>query len=316
MDELPVVVGYDGSGAADVALGWAAREASSRQLPLDVVVAVPDGTGWRRHADESRHVGSADAEAIGELGRRCAQTWVEPARVRVRVAAGRPAGELVAASRTASLVVVGQGDQDLGPARSMHSTSRVVAARAWCPVVVVRGASGAGRSVLPVVVGVPVGALLPSMLDFAAATASLRAVPLTLLTAWTGPARGVSPGGAGAGGDRPTDLARRLAQRAASSNAASREYVHDHHPGVTTRSLVTHEHPGRALAVASRRAGLVVLGAAPHPASDERALVPLDHLGDVGRDALAHSACPVAVVPTVVSAPDVHHPADVGMPPA
>jgi nucleotide-binding universal stress UspA family protein len=293
MDELPVLVGYDGSGAADAALRWAAREASSRRLPLQVVVVVPQEKGWTR-----------EAGAIGEMGRRCAQTLVEPDRVTVSMLTGRPAGELIRATEGAGLVVVGQGDQDEGPTRPMSSTSRVLAAHARCPVVVVRGASGAGRSVLPVVAGVPGQGLSPAQLDFAASTARLRQVPLVLLTAWSSHPSVPGTRSDRARASRPAEPVRELARRATASNARSENYVHDHHPDVVTRSLVVRDDPSRALTLASRRAGLLVLGSdLPRSRPGDSRAVPTDGYGAVGRAAVSRAACPVAVVPTDARVP-------------
>lgn len=293
MDELPVIVGYDGSGAADAALRWAAREASCRQLPVLVVVVLPQQEGR-----------TPEADAIGQLGRRCAETLVDSDQVTVSMLTGRAAGELVRATDGATLVVVGQGEQDEGPTRPMSSTSRVLAAHARCPVVIVRGASGAVRAALPVVAGVSGKGLSPAQLDFAASTARRRQVPLVLLTAWS--SHSSLPG---THSDRPraagpAEPARELARRAAASNAQSAAYVHDQHPDVVTRPLVVRDDASSALTLASRRAGLLVLGSdLPSSRPGDSRPTPTDGYGAVGRAAVSRAACPVAVVPASVRVP-------------
>ena len=54
-----IIVGVDGSPPSKVAVDWAAREASMRELPLTIIYvsSVGHGAGWSPHACESRRAG-------------------------------------------------------------------------------------------------------------------------------------------------------------------------------------------------------------------------------------------------------------------
>jgi nucleotide-binding universal stress UspA family protein len=127
----PIVVGVDGSTAADTALGFAFAEAALRHLPLQVVrawPAPPDG---------------ADRAEIDAVDRRLCES-VQPWRdafphlpVQVGAAPGRPLTALAQASRAASLLVVGaRGGGDTGA--RIGSVAKQLIHLATCPVAVVR----------------------------------------------------------------------------------------------------------------------------------------------------------------------------------
>ena len=175
---------------------------------------------------------------------------------------------------------------------AVGSVSVVLAGRSQCPVVVVRGGAGPERAAMPVVVGVPDTQGDPGPLDFAAAAAEVRGVPLLIVTAWVLAGQRTMPAGAPGGA---AQLARQQAARAARSGQAAEERVRRSHPQLSTRALVTELPPGTALAQASRGAALVVVGA-PHRGEAEGSREE-SGAGDVVSDILGRSACPVIVVP-------------------
>src|ERR1700733_4260201 len=139
-----IVVGYDGSSAAEAAVDWAAAEAERRQVPLQVMHVVDYGlvqgpvgpVPWRPDLIGQR-AGEMTAQGV-ERARKLALTVPVTAQTRIcAVAFG-----LVEASRTASLLVVGtRGHGDL-VGTALGSVAFAVSAHAFSPVVVVRG-SGA-----------------------------------------------------------------------------------------------------------------------------------------------------------------------------
>ncbi|GAA1773364.1 universal stress protein [Luedemannella helvata] len=136
----PVVVGVDGAGHADLALGAAFEEATLRGVPLRAVSA------WRR---PTARRGGPSAEAEGEAGGELAQAlapWRErypDVAVETSVVHGRASVALVDESEQAQLVVVGARGRGGFRGLLLGSVSQAVLHHAACPVLVVRCARGA-----------------------------------------------------------------------------------------------------------------------------------------------------------------------------
>ncbi|SFP77572.1 Nucleotide-binding universal stress protein, UspA family [Geodermatophilus dictyosporus] len=279
----PVVVGL-GPGAADGdALVWAAAEAAVRQVPLRIVHVVPhrfvlDPCGVLLSVDGLPGVTAAAAEVV------------EAALARVRsvaselslsgcVLAGAPVPLLLSESREAGLLVLG--------GRSRHPAGRVwarVAARACCPVVVVRDRPRvpAGPSRPSVVVGVEATGSCAPALGFAFAAATQRGVPVTAVHAW--------------GADVPADLEGACGAPAV-AEAEAREVLERalaplrrRFPDVPVHRRVPCTDPAAAVVAASSGAALVVVGS--------RRLGPLRRrlARSVSREVVLRAPAPVAVV--------------------
>lgn len=139
--ELPVVVGVDGSDAASDALDWAAEMAGRRGLPLRVVHAslweryegyIP-GTAADRPA-ERLHSEAVLATAAERAGRR-----VPALKVMTDLAADDAVTALLRAGKSAEALVVGSRGRGEFASLLLGSVGLGIAARAQCPVVVVRG---------------------------------------------------------------------------------------------------------------------------------------------------------------------------------
>jgi nucleotide-binding universal stress UspA family protein len=144
-----IVVGVDGSDASRVALRWAAEEAKLRSAPLVAIhawsfvppqpigdpgmLAVPAGdlAGQLSAESDAARMGLDQAveDALG------AESGVELERKLVEGDAGEA---LVAASKSAELVVVGSHGRSGFKAALLGSVSRHVVDHAACPVVVVK----------------------------------------------------------------------------------------------------------------------------------------------------------------------------------
>jgi len=142
--EAPIVVGVDGSPAAESAAGVAAREAWMRGRTLVLVHARPTSTDPLEH-------GGAQPGPAADLEDRRNQAAVRLQRslqadnpgleIRLELLDGDPAHVLVEVARDAALLVV--GTRGLGSFRGMllGSVSSDVARSASCPVLVVRDGS-------------------------------------------------------------------------------------------------------------------------------------------------------------------------------
>jgi nucleotide-binding universal stress UspA family protein len=138
-----IVVGVDGSAAADAALEFALEEARLRKLPLRVICAseVPPieyaGAVYTAAADLSveadHHAAMVIEQAIAKLG-------TDPGvPVETLTIHGHPATVLVEQAEGAALLVV--GTRGLGGLKSLllGSVSQAIAHHCTCPVVIVPG---------------------------------------------------------------------------------------------------------------------------------------------------------------------------------
>ncbi|MFJ9734760.1 universal stress protein [Streptomyces sp. NPDC101171] len=268
---IPLVVGLDGSEASLAAVDWAAAEAVRHGVPLHLV-----------HVTAGDRDASALTGAAAERVRRSAPALP----LTSEVLHGDPATALVGEGHDAFALVLGSrglGDLD---AMLLGSVGLAVAARAECPVVVVRGAAG-HRDERPgsVVVGVENGEGSGTAVAFAFREAEVRHCELVVVHAWTAPldahATAQAPSWALEAHRRPPaqvldDALRGLTER----------YV----DVPVTRRVV--EGPARReLLAAASGADLLIVGA------PRRHGHPGLQLGLVGHAMLHHAPCPVAVVP-------------------
>jgi nucleotide-binding universal stress UspA family protein len=137
-----ITVGIDGSAHSTRALEWAIKEAAVRHAPVTVLTvhSVP-ASGWTGNpitlpqdaADQEQARLAAEEmtlKAMSQLGE------AQPSSVTVRAVTGFPAQELIEASRTADLVVVGSRGAGGFARLLVGSVSSQVVHHAHCPVVV------------------------------------------------------------------------------------------------------------------------------------------------------------------------------------
>ena len=136
----PVVVGVDGAPEADAVLRTGLAEARLRQTSLELVHAYGLGSGGTGHTfAEAEAIGrQAGRELVDKVMARLPADLTRDVPVSVRLGDRSPAAELVDASRSGQLVVV--GSRDLGSLRGMllGSTTHAVLHHATCPVLVDR----------------------------------------------------------------------------------------------------------------------------------------------------------------------------------
>jgi nucleotide-binding universal stress UspA family protein len=132
-----IVVGVDGSPASVDALRWAAGQADLIGAAVEAVIS------WEYPSTSGMEFGSLDID-WAENARAALADALDVAlgedagRVTGTVTRGHPAEVLVAAAQGADLLVVGSRGHVALPGRLLGSVSEHVAARASCPVVVVR----------------------------------------------------------------------------------------------------------------------------------------------------------------------------------
>jgi nucleotide-binding universal stress UspA family protein len=143
-----ILVGVDGSNYSRAALSWAIHEAMQHHAPLTVMTACPaparpaTGIYWGVHnysdnGFDPEITRKAIGEFVDEVANETGETLPE---IRVKVARGDAAEELVKASRDADMLVVGSRGSGGFARLLMGSVSSKVTHHAACPVVVIRGA--------------------------------------------------------------------------------------------------------------------------------------------------------------------------------
>ncbi|TCC30773.1 universal stress protein [Kribbella speibonae] len=153
MKHRPVVVGIDGSPAADAAIKWGTTEAAALRSPLHLVYAVTAGS-------PPSQAGEVVYKAVAQ-----ARGLMPGITIDSRIETGSPSAALVKASGSAAVVVIGSRGLGVMIGALVGSTGLDLAANARCPVVVVRPDLGAmeGSRVVIGYDGSPAG---DSALDF------------------------------------------------------------------------------------------------------------------------------------------------------
>jgi nucleotide-binding universal stress UspA family protein len=142
-EEPQVVVGVDGTPVSSAAVEFAFRMASERGAPLTLLHATWDlreqassVVDLRSYA-EKVNLNEEEERLVAETVAGLCEKYPDVA-VTETYRRGEPVRQLVEASRTASLVVVGSRGRRLLATTLLGSVSRGVAERAYCPVAVVR----------------------------------------------------------------------------------------------------------------------------------------------------------------------------------
>ena len=140
-----VVVGYDGSDAADAAVEWAAVQAVRTGGRLDLVTAWEYPTSWGNVIPlPSDFDPAADAQAMLDPLVARLQAAHPDLAVHAHVIEGHPSEVLVEASRHAALLVVASRGHGSFSGIVLGSVSQHCVTHAACPVVVFRKPAPAG----------------------------------------------------------------------------------------------------------------------------------------------------------------------------
>lgn len=170
-----VVVGIDGSAAAVRAALWAVAEAKARSVPLRLVAVLNDcGAEAGQECDlERQYAETCLREAGAAVARNGSGVTVDTA-----IVPGPPAAALVAASRDATMIVVGSAGIGRVARLLLGSTAAEVAASAHCPVAIIRHHPDGDPAPTWVAVGVDSPTADSAAIETALHEARIRGVPL------------------------------------------------------------------------------------------------------------------------------------------
>ena len=258
-----VAVGVDGSPSSRVAVRWAAREATMRNVPLTVVhVAAPSAVGsvpvaWpaapipeevlQRRDEDARKI-IADAIKVVEDS---AESGDRP-EINGEVLYGGPVPTLVNLSKDAQMVVVGCRGRSALRRGLLGSVSSGLLHHAHCPIAVVHDEvpSAAQSATLPVLLGIDGSRASEAAAAIAFDEASWRGVDLVALHAWS-----------------DADVSHLPSMEWSAVETAAEETLaerlagwQERYPDVTVHRVLVWTEPARHLLEQSERAQLVVVG--------------------------------------------------------
>jgi nucleotide-binding universal stress UspA family protein len=275
----PIVVGTDGSSRADLAVEWAADEATLRHRPLHIVHAAE-----RWDHDMPFYASPGTCESLTETGEHVLAEAVERAAkarpglpVTSELVFDTPVRALRPQARRADEIVVGHRGLGGFTGMLLGSTGLRLAAQVSVPTIVVRGEARERRH--EVLAGVDLSETpeasdrSDAVLRYAFEAAALRDAWVHVVHAWQVPAM------------LPTVAV-------CEAEAVTRDRLDDalapwraRYPDVGVVERTPRAHPVGALTACSSRAALLVVG----PGRETR-------LGSVAHGVIHHADCPVALV--------------------
>ena len=284
----PVVVGVDGSKCDELAIRWAATEASVRRLPLRVVHVLDPPVMARPYdlelGDRILAYCAEHAKQVMDDAAARARSLAPDVEVTPTVVTGEVVPALLAETDDARLMVLGSGQRFDASRVRLGSVAAHVSAHARCPVIVARSpvtgelATAAGRG--GIVVGVDGSAISEAAIAFAFEEASWRGLDLTIIHAWQTSRMPVAFDVAEA--TREAAEERVLAEALAGWS--------EKYPDVQVMSRLVRDHPARALMEEAMGAVLLVVGS--HGRGRFAEMV----LGSVSQVALRHASTSIAIV--------------------
>ncbi|HTX94580.1 MAG TPA: universal stress protein [Mycobacterium sp.] len=253
-----IVVGVDGSPSSTMAVRWAAREASMRNIGLTIVHVSEPPALWpaapipaviyQWHQEGVRTL-VADAIKIAEDS---VQQGNRPP-IDSELLCAAPVRALIDLSKEAHMVVVGCRGQDALQRTLLGSVSTGLIHHAHCPVAVIHDEAPIllGPSQLPVLVGIDGSPASELATAIAFDEASFRGVDLLAVHAWTDTADT-----SGALSKQWSTLQSRAAEILAERLAGWQE----RYPDITVHRRLVLDRPARHLIEESESAQLVVVG--------------------------------------------------------
>jgi len=272
----PVIVGFDGSAAADSAVQHGARQAARRGSELRIVHAF----GWfllpppmyPPYADIDQGPRAALLDLLARTAGNVRAAWPQ-VTVSTRLIDGSPSAVLIDASRDAQLLVVGHRGVGGFAGLLAGSTATQVAGHASCPVTVVREADTSDDAVI--VLGMDGSSHAFAAADVAFAEACRHDSELVIVTH-----------GQALSDTEPDPVAAQVDQ-------LTRHYSDVKH----RREIAEATTPATALIdTANRlRGGMIVVGSRGQ--GGFRGLI----TGSTSRALIDHAGCPVTVVPSATA---------------
>lgn len=283
-----IVAGVDGSESALQAVRWGAIEAARRSLPLMLVHALGIPrlyVGAWPPSNKLRAKLIERGESLLAAAKKVAQHAAQ-AEISSNIDNENPPEALVAASRSASMIVLGAPDHGDLTGLAFGSTALQTTTHAHCPVVVVRGEDvGARPDNDPIVVGVDNSPLSDATLGCAFEEAALRSAPLIAVHTWwdNEAAHDVID-------EARFSLLEPVADIEQQALIERIDRWRNKYPDVPIKLAVEWDKPRRKLLELSVRAQLVVVGSRGR--GGMRGLL----LGSTSQALIHHASCPVMVV--------------------
>ncbi len=252
-----IIVGVDGSAPSKVAVDWAAREASMRELPLTVIYISPApvvAAGIRAPVSLTERV-EKHGQAVLREARSTAEDAAEgsnPIRIDTEMVSAAVLPTLIDRSKDADMIVVGCRGLGAIGRRLLGSVSSGLLHHAHCPVAVIHDEDPMmpHPSEAPVVVGIDGSPAAEQATAIAFDEASRRGVDLVAVHAWSDfPAFELPPTGSE---DLEKEAEETLGERLAGWQ--------ERYPDVSVRRVVSLDKPAHQLLEQSKSAQLTVLG--------------------------------------------------------
>ncbi|MGL6235753.1 MAG: universal stress protein [Segniliparus sp.] len=285
----PVVVGVDGSRAADRALMWGADQAWRLRLPLLLVHSV-DFPAFASSAGvdfDGSLVWSieADGERLLEDARDKVREQYPDLPVELRVESLSPVAGLSEASRDARMIVLGSSGKGALRGALIGSNAVGVLHRAHCPVAVIRGEVPALAAEAPVLVGVDSSPSSDLAVELAFDEAAWRGAELVAAHAWTDH---LAVSASVYAYPLPMDW-EKMGEAEEKMLSEKIGFWHEKYPEVRVRKVVSCARPTRWLLELAKGAQLVVVG------TRGRSELASTFLGSTSQAMVYHSPCPVLI---------------------
>ncbi|GAA2246365.1 universal stress protein [Streptomyces indiaensis] len=285
--ELPLVVGVDGSDGCLSAIDWAVDEAARHRLPLRLV----HGSLWERYEGRTpsvgldRPAGQVSADHIVASAAERALRRGPDVKVSTDVLLTDATDALLRAGDNATALITGSRGRGELKGLLLGSVGLTVAARAHCPVVVVRGdKAGLAGTHQRILLGVGGPSTSAEAVRFAFREAEVRGGVLDAVRTWRRAAHAT-----------PDESEREHEERAHAELEELLGAATAEHPAVRVHRTALEGPARKVLVHRSAAADLVVVGARRRQGRFGL------QLGMVAHTLLHHAACPVAVVPQGVS---------------
>lgn len=309
MSPQKIIVGYDGSQSAQVALQWAGAVADRRQVPLLVICATGgegSGLGLRRERVLRMREGKARTIAKEAMDLFEGRIGVP---VSAETAVGDPGEVLSSLSTEARLVVVGHRGHGSMRGILIGSVAFAVMNHSKSPVAVVRENVGSLPSPeYPIVAGVDGSSGSYRALKYAADLAADTGASLRIAVAWSEPAPELSDTvyamdeeGHPLPGERDPwqqtdrssfldDLSQEILHAAKDTASLAVKHVKQSHPGLRLEAYVEEGRSEDVVLAAAHDAALIVVGARGHSVFTSLLI------GSTSRSVVQSAPCAVIVV--------------------